>query len=62
MPNPNFIPDYSTNHIFVNLSQNRCLTDDLDDMNNAIEALSKVIGTEDAGIASLTEVKSYLKI
>lgn len=62
MPNPNFLPDYSTNHIFVNLSQNRCLTDDLDDMNDAIEALSKVVGTEGVGIASLTEVKTYLQI
>lgn len=39
MANPNFIPDYSTNQIFRNLDQSRCLTDDLDDIDDSIEAL-----------------------
>lgn len=39
MANPNFIPDFSTNQIFRDLDQSRCLTDDLDDMDDAIGAL-----------------------
>ena len=40
MANPNFIADYSTNQIFRNLDQSRCLTDDLDAMDDSIAALS----------------------
>lgn len=39
MANPNFIPVTSTNEIYRNQDTNRCLTDDLDTIENDIEAL-----------------------
>lgn len=39
MANPNFVPDFSTNQIFRDLDQNRCLTDDLDDIDDSLAAL-----------------------
>lgn len=39
MANPNFVPDYSTNQIYRDMDQGRCLTDDLDDIEDAVEAL-----------------------
>lgn len=39
MANPNFIPNFSTNEIFRDLDNSRCLTDDLDNIESDISSL-----------------------
>lgn len=51
MANPNFIPATSTNEIYRDLNEERCLTDDLDTIESDIEALEESVadlGTDKA--------------
>lgn len=70
MSNPNFNPMYSTNHIYMDLDQNKCLTDELDQMKSDIEAIPQVDPTQyapanhnhDGSYASSTHNHNYSEI
>lgn len=46
MSNPNFTPSFSTNEVYVNLDTSKCLTDELDAMNQAIENIELTPGAD----------------
>ena len=46
MSNPNFIPAYSTDEIYVGIDTSKCLTDELEAMNQAIESIPEEDTTE----------------